>query len=77
MTAAPRHPHPVLDRLREQAGLTDAGLARAIGMEPSDLGAVRREGRVPYRAIVAAVGAGTLRADLHYVFTGAAAPLTH
>lgn len=73
----PRHPHPVLDRLRAATGLRDAGIARALGIEPSDLGAIRREGRVPYRHLVAAVGAGALQVDLHWLFTGAAAPLTH
>ncbi len=65
-------PHAVLDRLRAATGLpSDAALAARLGLHPQTLRDCRRDGHVPYGAIVTAARAGMLGTiDLHFIFTG-------
>ena len=68
----PRQPHAVLDRLREACGIpSDVALAERLGLDPQTPRDCRRDGHVPYGAIVTAVRAGVLSVDLHWLFTGA------
>ena len=70
----PRVPHPVLDRVRASTGLTDSGIARAIGSSPRYLLECRTLGTIPDRHLVAAAAAGVLQIDLHWCFTGETVP---
>lgn len=69
-SAAPRTPHPVLDRLRLATGLTDRQIALRIGMDTKGPYDCRRSGAVPYGHLVQAVKSGAVACDLHWLFTG-------
>lgn len=71
-SAAPRTPHPVLDRLRLATGLTDRQLALRLGLDLKGPHDCRRSGAIPYGHIIAAVRARVLDVDLHWIFTGQA-----
>jgi hypothetical protein len=71
MSGRTRRPHAVLDRLRLACGIySDAVLADRLGLDPLTPRDCRRDGHVPYGAIVTAVRAGTLTVDLHWLLTG-------